>query len=236
MMYQTFINYDEEYFFYADILNEYNCRSLVELGCGTGSLASRFIENGFNYTGLDLSNEMLARARRNNPMGSFVQGDMRNFQLAKKARVYIIAGRTISYLLSDEDVLNAFQSINANLDSSGIFCFDCIDSTKFIPLIRGSKKIHHTAEFNNRKFWRDSIWTVNNNHKHSFDWHSVFFEEKVNGQLQKLGEDFSVLRTFNKKEIIVFLNYNGFEVNEIIDRPSYAFDTFVIVAEKKQID
>ena len=34
MMYQTFINYDEEYAYYSDKLKKYNAGSVIELGCG----------------------------------------------------------------------------------------------------------------------------------------------------------------------------------------------------------
>jgi hypothetical protein len=37
-MYQSFINYDEEYAFYGRILSKYSCNSLVEIGCATGHL------------------------------------------------------------------------------------------------------------------------------------------------------------------------------------------------------
>ena len=80
MMYQTFINYDEEYAYYSDKLKKYNAGSVIELGCGTGSLASRFTANGFDYTGLDLNKTMLDIAERKNPGAKFIEADMKSFQ------------------------------------------------------------------------------------------------------------------------------------------------------------
>ena len=48
VMYQTFINYDEEYAYYNNKLRKYNSGSLFELGCGTGNLGSRFIAGSFD--------------------------------------------------------------------------------------------------------------------------------------------------------------------------------------------
>jgi hypothetical protein len=157
---------------------------------------------------------------------------MRNFCLAEKGKACIMTGRTISYLLTDNDVYDSFYSINNCLDYAGIFCFDCIDAGKFISQVKNGKRIVHKAEFANRKFQRDSYWSVDEDHERSFRWKSVFYEEKENDHPEKIGEDDSVLRTFNKQEMTLFLQQTGFEVKEIIDRPSYAFDTFVIVSRK----
>ena len=232
MMYQSFINYDEEYSYYSEILKNYNFNSIIELGCGTGSLASRFIKNGYNYSGLDVSDDMLGIARSKNHGSEFLSGDMTSFQLKDKKEACIIAGRTISYLLRNQELIDCFNSIYKNLKTDGIVCFDSIDAEKFIPTIRNGKRIMHDAEFENRKFQRESFWSVPESDNGAFNWKSVFYEEKRNGNLEKIGEDESVLRSFSKKEMCLFLEGCNFRIESIEDRPSYAFDTFVIVAQK----
>ena len=232
MMFQTFINYDEEYAYYSNKLKNYNAQSVFELGCGTGNLANRFLINGFNYTGLDLNKAMLDIAERKTPEAEFMEADMRNFSLPEKKQACIIAARTISYLMTYKDVMDAFQSINKNLQSGGILCFDNIDASKFIPIIKNGKQIIHKAEFEGRKFHRESYWSVNESQSWAFNWHSVYFEEDAEGVLQKIVEDSSVVRCFTKDDLCLFLELCNFTVKEIEDRPSYAFDTFVIVAQK----
>jgi SAM-dependent methyltransferase len=231
-MYQSFINYDEEYLLYSNLLTKYNCSSLLEIGCGTGHLASHFIKNNFTYKGLDVSDDMLAIAKRNNPASDFINGDMRNFNLQSKVDACIITGRTISYLLSNKDVLDTFTTLYKNLNAGGIVCFDCIDANKFIPLLDPKKIITHKASFENKKYQRNSIWKINLKEGFAFDWASVYYEENNTGELYKIGEDNSTIRTFTQDEILLFLQLANFTVKEIIDRPSYAFDTFVIVAQK----
>ncbi len=231
-MYQCFINYDEEYDFYSKILLRYQCRSILEIGCGTGNLASRFANGFFNYTGLDLSDDMLRIARKNNPLSVFNNHDMRHFELQLKSEACMITGRTISYLITDKDILDTFHSIHKSLTGSGILCFDFIDADKFIPLIDPAKKITHHANVKHKKYQRDSYWSVTKLQNGTFDWASVYYEKKDSGQLVKIGEDNSTLRAFYKAELINFLQNSGFRVKEIMGRPSYAFDTIVIVAEK----
>ena len=74
-MYEHIFDYDKEFGFYDTLLKNNNCHSVLEIGCGSGMLAHRFLENGYSYTGVDLFNEMLDIAR--NEVGSdvFVQSD-----------------------------------------------------------------------------------------------------------------------------------------------------------------
>lgn len=232
MMYKTFINYDEEYKYYSNKLKKYNAESLIELGCGTGSLASRFIANGFKYTGIDLNKTMLAIAEKKNPGGEFIEADMRSFQLQEKKQACIIAGRSTSYLMTYKDVIDSFNSIHANLDDDGIICFDTIDARKFITVIKNGKQIIHKAEHEGRKFRRESYWSVNGNESWAFNWEAVYFEEDEKGRLNKIAEDNSTVRCFTKDDMCLFLELCNFNIKEIEDRPSYAFDTFVIVAQK----
>jgi SAM-dependent methyltransferase len=233
-MYQSFINYEDEYLFYSHLLSTQSCKSLVEIGCGTGHLAGRFAETGFDYTGMDVSEDMLSIAKNRHPGVRFVQEDMRSFHLPEKTDAAIITGRTISYLLSNQDVYNALMSIHNNLTASGIICFDFIDANAFIPQLRAGKKIIHKASFNGKNYQRESVWKTNLAYSWAFDWQAVYYEEDKNGTWQQLGEDDSTIRAFTKDEMRLFLALTGFFVKQIIPRPSYAFDTFVIVAGKQE--
>ncbi len=231
-MYKSFIDYEAEYVFYSNILLSNNSKSLIEIGCGSGNLTSRFVNNGFYYIGIDLSEEMLTLAKTNNPTAVFVKEDMRNFNLEKQVDAIIITGRTISYLLSNNDVVDTFASIYKNLNNNGIVVFDCIDASKFIPQIDAAKKVVHNASFNNKHYQRDSIWKVNLANGFCFDWASIYYEKSENDELTIIGEDNSTIRTFTKDEMLLFLTLTGFTIKEIIERPSYAFDTFVLITQK----
>ncbi|MEK7518527.1 MAG: class I SAM-dependent methyltransferase [Patescibacteria group bacterium] len=52
--------------------------SMLDLGCGPGWETHRMKRAGLQQTGLDLSEELLEIARKNNPQAAFVQGDMRH--------------------------------------------------------------------------------------------------------------------------------------------------------------
>ena len=231
-MYTTFIDYEEEYSFYSRLFNKYQKDNLLELGSGTGNLAAYFRKNGFNYLGIDYSEDMIAIAKSKYPAADFIAGDMRSFQLKKVVQGVVMAGRTISYLRSNEDVNNTFKSVANSLEKGGVFCFDFIDANRFIPAIAGGKEITHEASHKGVHYLRNSLWKEQLVQGMDFHWAATYYKKENNG-LVEIGKDESIIRTFTKDELILFLELNQFEVKEIIDKTSYAFPTYVIVGERR---
>lgn len=231
-MYQTFIDYKEEFAFYAKILQKYQCNSVVEIGCGTGNLAHRFTAQDFDYYGLDFSKNMLQIAQTKYPNGQFLEGDMRDFQLEKEVHSALITARSLSYMVENSEVEATFQSVYKNLKTGGIFCFDIIDASRFIPEIYQGKTLKHTAIFNEVEYFRDSELSINLNAKSwTFNWLSTFYK-KENGTNVLLGKDDSSVRAFTKNDIEILLKMTGFDILEVIDKRAYMFDTLVFVAMK----
>ena len=231
-MYASFIDYKEEYNFYSQILRDYNKKSVLEIGSGTGNLSKLFTENGFKYLGLDRSVEMLEIAKKKNPSAVFIKGDMRNFELEEQTESALITGRSISYLLKNEDVNLAFKSIHNNLKKGGIFCFDFIDANRFIPKILKEEIIIHKASVGGENYVRESKWQLNMSYGMDLMWESKYSKE-VGNEYKEIAKDKELARTFTKNEIELFLAINNFEILNIIDKKTYAFPTYVMVARKK---
>jgi ubiquinone/menaquinone biosynthesis C-methylase UbiE len=92
-MYQHLFDYDREFRLYDEMLKKYGCNRILEVGCGSGMLACRFIREGYDYLGLDLFEEMLQIARKEVPEGRFVQGDMRSLAFDEPFDAVLITGR-----------------------------------------------------------------------------------------------------------------------------------------------
>lgn len=232
-MYQTFIDYDLEFAFYNSIKEKYHKKYALELGCGSGNLAKHFIEADSYYIGLDLSEDMIALSSTKNPKGKFVQGDITNFTIDKKVDLALITGRTTSYLLTNNDVSNALKSIAHNLDKNGILCFDFIDASRFFKEIKGGKKVKHTANLNGKYYYRESYVKETAQNNFMFSWDATYYEDKIDASTI-ITKDASIVRAFTKDEWELLLYLNGFEVLEFIDRKSYFFDTYVVVAKKME--
>lgn len=231
-MYQTFIDYNEEYNFYNDILQNNRCHSVLELGSGTGNLALRFFQNNQKYLGLDASEDMIAIAKKRTSKSTFINGDMREFTLGNPVDSILITGRSTSYLISNEDVYYCFDSVHQNLNDEGIFVFDFIDANRYIPYTENNKSILHQADCNGIPHYRDSNWKLTMSDNFLMEWTATYYTI-LNNEKEIIAEDFSTVRVFTLNEIQLFLYMKGFEVLEIIDRKTYAYDTYVIVAKKR---
>ncbi len=233
-MYQTFIDYDKEFDFYNQLLLNHNAKGVLEIGCGTGNLAKRFLKVRKEYIGLDLSEEMVNLSKSKNPDGSFIHGSVTDFELQEKVDAVIITGRTTSYLIDNIDLNKALYTIHQNLNEDGLLIFDFIDASRFFQFIGKGKEVTHLAHFDHKEYSRVSFFKVNNaKNNFMFDWKALYYEIRK-GEKILLTEDDSTVRAFTKDEWTLLLNLNNFQVIECIDRKSYAFDTYVIVAKKSQ--
>ncbi|PZX94177.1 class I SAM-dependent methyltransferase [Flavobacterium aquariorum] len=230
-MYQTFIDYDEEYEFYNTLIQEKKCDSVLEIGSGTGNLAKRFEENNHNYLGLDYSQSMIDIAQERNRNSTFIHGDMRNFVLENPVDAIIITGRSTSYLTNNEDVIDTFESVYKNLNPNGIFIFDFIDANRFIPFIKENLTILHEATYEGINYIRESHWETTPMENFMLDWSAQYYKI-VDSEKEILLDDFSTVRVFTLNEMQLFLYLNNFEIIKIIDRKTYAYDTYVIMAKK----
>ncbi|MGL2986772.1 class I SAM-dependent DNA methyltransferase [Flavobacterium sp. RSSA_27] len=232
-MYQTFIDYNEEYKLYNNILQKHHCNSVLELGSGTGNLALRFFENNQNYLGLDASEDMIAIAQKRTSNSTFIHGDMREFVLENPVDAILITGRSTSYLISNEDVYYCFDSVHQNLNNEGIFVFDFIDANRYIPYTEDNQSILHEAICDGITHYRESNWKLTSADNFLMEWTATYYTIH-NNEKEIIAEDFSTVRVFTLNEIQLFLYKKGFEILEIMDRKTYAYDTYVIVAKKKK--
>lgn len=233
-MYQNFINYKEEYNYYSNICIKYKSKSILELGCGSGNLASKFAADFESYIGLDLSEDMLTIAKEKFPKGNFKLADMRTFILPIKIDAALITGRSTSYLTTNDDLKNTFTSVAKSLNPNGIFVFDCIDALKFIPYIAKNPTVEHNSLVDNIPYNRKSEWALKEDSTNNLiNWTAHYFKADLNNKNIHLGTDESIFKAFTQEEITTKLIKNGFDIISIVDRKSYAFDTFVVIAQKK---
>ena len=232
-MYQKFINYEEEFLFYHNLLAKYNCQSVFEIGSGTGILASKFTaHSNIDYQGLDYSLDMIKIAKERNPHSTFFHDDMRFFKLNSKVDAVIMTGRTSSYIITNSDLYNTLESVNTNLNNKGYFIFDFIDASRYIPYILKHKNIEHAATINNDTYSRIGNWFPKYDENFLLQWKAEYYCESSNSSKKLLKKDTSIVRVFTLDEFKLHLTLKGFNILEIIDRKTYAYDTYVIVAQK----
>jgi SAM-dependent methyltransferase len=108
---------------------------VLELGCGTGRLTVALAQDGVDITGLDDAPTMLEEARQKAARAGvsveFVQGDCRDFALAKQYSLIFFPNNALSHLLTRTDVEACFRSVREHLLRVGRFVVDL-----FVPSAR----------------------------------------------------------------------------------------------------
>jgi trans-aconitate methyltransferase len=175
---------------------------------------------------------MLTIARERNENCTFIQGDMRDFNLEKQVDAIIITGRSTSYLTTNEDMNETFASLFINITEGGIIVFDFIDANRFIPFINENKKIIHRAEHEGINYIRESDWEASSLDNFMVEWDAKYYT-LIDGKKDLIANDFSTVRVFTLNEMQLFLYLNNFEIIKTIDRKTHAYDTYVTVATKR---
>jgi SAM-dependent methyltransferase len=105
-------------------------RKMLDLGCGTGRHAVIFAGHGFDVTGVDQSEPMVARARdraaqmKLGAIPEFLSGDIRNFSGKSPFDAALMNFNVIGYMTSNDDALGALGAARKNLRQDGLLIAD----------------------------------------------------------------------------------------------------------------
>jgi dTDP-4-amino-4,6-dideoxygalactose transaminase/SAM-dependent methyltransferase len=118
--------------FYRSLITD-RTRSLLELGCGTGTIAIALAEemraragdhDSIRVVGLDESAEMLRVAKSKDPGIDWVCGDMRSPPVEGRFDLVICPFNTLQFLLGDDDLARALGEVRRRTADDGLFAFD----------------------------------------------------------------------------------------------------------------
>jgi SAM-dependent methyltransferase len=105
-------------------------RTLLDIGCGTGSHAIELARRGYRVTGVDLSQSMLDQAAHKAATmdaaarPSWLCGDARDFDTGKTFELGIMMFAVVGYLTGNEDVLKGLRNIRRQLQPGALFVCD----------------------------------------------------------------------------------------------------------------
>jgi SAM-dependent methyltransferase len=115
-----------------------NPKTILDLGCGTGSLSVLLAKRGHQVIGVDLSEHMLAiaqeKARSQGVASSvlWVHQSMAELELDTTVDVILCLCDSLNYLLEEEMVKAAFRKVHEHLNPGGLFIFDVHTPYKII--------------------------------------------------------------------------------------------------------
>ncbi len=219
------VDYNEIADFLIDKTTKYYKKPdmILDLACGTGKLSAVFAKQGFDTTGVDLSEDMLLvaseRARKQKLDILYLCQDMCKLDLYGTYDAVYCMFDSLNYLTKSGELSRCFSLVHNYLNPDGIFIFDINTPYKFENIYADNSYILEA----------DGIfcaWQNFYNKKSKMcDFYLTFFEEDSNGKYNRF-EEAQRERCYSENTILKALKDNNLELLEIVgeDRVSLPAD------------
>ncbi len=108
-----------------DKFSEKNIKSILDLGCGTGTHASLLAKKYQRVEGIDISENMILQAREKK-LGNmdFHHQDVVNFSLPNRFDVITSLFHVVSYQTTNDSIMGMIKQVSFHLNGGGLFIFD----------------------------------------------------------------------------------------------------------------
>lgn len=208
------IPYGEWAEYVTDRLSFYGCspqnkrNNMLELGCGTGNLSRYFCMEGYEVTGLDLSDKMIKEAQKK-IIPSFypVTYDMRvPFGTPGSYDCVVSLCDSMNYLLCKSDLALTFKAVYSELTKGGIFIFDLKHREFFLSL--GDDSFSDTGD------GVTYIWKNHFDEKRNMNFYDITFYRRIVGHLYRSFKENHIQRAYEDDFIRKLAAKSGFVVLE----------------------
>jgi SAM-dependent methyltransferase len=121
--------------------------SMVDIACGTGSLARMMAQRGWTVWGVDASERMVHEARQKFrstrwPV-TILRQDMRAIRLPVKVGLATSLFDSLNHILTRRELLRVFRGVHRTLEPGGYFVFDVNNELCFEKLWMRTETVHH---------------------------------------------------------------------------------------------
>lgn len=119
--------YNDSYDNFLDLITKANA-SVLEIGCGPGNITKYLLtkKTDLKIIGIDISENMIELAKKNNPTAEFVIMDCREIDSLNKKFDAIVCGFCMPYL-SKDDCVKLISDCKNLLNNSGILYLSFVD-------------------------------------------------------------------------------------------------------------
>jgi SAM-dependent methyltransferase len=148
--------------FYRDLAQRIGTKTLLDLGCGTGTVTRGIVSAiGGSGVGVDPAAPMLDVARRKtgDERVEWVVGDARTIRLGRQFDLIIMTGHAFQAFLTEADQIALFRTVAAHLAPEGRFAFDSRNPAarewlEWTPA--ESSRVVDTAAYGAVEIWNDA--------------------------------------------------------------------------------
>lgn len=190
----------------------FSCRSVLDVACGIGAACEFFATGGRRTTGVDISTDMLERARAAAKAKglaiSYVEQDMRSLAVPERVDLVTCMYDSLNFMITPADLRTAFHSARNALRQGGRYVFDMYTITGLARVWGSVDEIHtvHPEHFvASRTAW-DPTTSMNTKTLWGFD--------RADSGWQRWQERHT-MRAYPLDEVADLLRSVGFEISEI---------------------
>ncbi len=180
-------------------------KTILELGCGTGSFAVEMSKRGYEMICIDLSEDMLncasQKARETNQDILFLNQDMTAFELYGTVDVVVCLLDSLNYITQDNKLIKTFKLVKNYLNPDGLFIFDVNTPYKFEKIL--ADNLFYQVDDDITYIWNNSYNTKTR--KAKFD--LTFFVRE--GELYRRFDESHIERAYYNDEIVNLLGLSG---------------------------
>lgn len=179
--------------------------NILDLGCGTGTIAYEFAQRGYKVTGIDISTDMLdVAAQKSNGKVTYLCQDMTKLELNSCYDAFICMFDCLNYITNYNDLKKIFKSAAKYLKEDGIFIFD----------INTAYKLAHTLGENTFTFSEDNLTYIWENEYESkskqCNFYLTFFVKE--GEMFRKYEEQHIERAYTIEQIEKAAEQAGFKI------------------------
>ena len=218
------------------ILRDHECRSSIDLGCGTGFHARALAKLGFEMTGIDISNQNVLfarkRAREERIRPRFIVGSYYDYQPSRRFDSALCLNWSIP--VKDSEVKRFLDNTNSLLRAGGLLIFD-YELVSHVVWSDVGKAITESWNSNGKLIVRVSVGQMIANVLYSRDVYLIYRkfakecrpDERLRYEASnphvKMYVDRSCVRFFSLKEVRRFARRSGFRIigNILLPRNKY---------------
>jgi SAM-dependent methyltransferase len=205
-------DHQEEIDFFARSIDA-SSQPILELGSGTGRILIPLLEQGFDISGIDTSEDMLDRCRAackaKGLKAELYAQSMLDFELPQTFGLILLTSGGLGLFTRNQDIRSTFKQVMAHLKPGGVFIFEF----EPVPAEYGKNSGHWTGDWANGP--DDVVIAKRQSNKYDSTTHIwerlVIFDKFANGRLIETEANERTGRFFTVEEAVQFAKSAGFE-------------------------
>lgn len=187
---------------------------VLDLCCGSGTMTELLSKKGYDMIGIDLSVDMLMKAREKLPKTLLLNQDMTKFELHGLVDSIVCLCDSMNYLTKETDILKTLKCCNKYLVDNGILIFDMNTKYKFQTQLGDNIFAENFENFS--YIWENYFDKEENIHEYQ----TTFFIKNEDDTYEKF-EETHYERFYDIKTMEALIKKSGLKLEAIFDENIY---------------